>query len=96
MYTPKKIVGIGCTLVCCALLLCGCGEDRPQKEQKKEGGATVQQQLGKEAAQAIKEPTVDARKAAQAQGNADQAIREAAQAVQPGTTGQEKRKLEGC
>lgn len=96
MYIPKKIVGIGCTLACCAVLLCGCGEDRQQKEQKKEGGATVQQQLGKDAAQAIKEPTVDARKAAQAQGNADQAIREAAQAVQPAAPGQEKKKLEGC
>ena len=96
MYTPKKIVGIGCALACCAVLLCGCGEDRQQKEHKKEGGASVQQQLGKEAAQAIKEPTIEARKAAQAQGNADQAIKEAAQAVQPGSTGQEKRKLEGC
>lgn len=95
MSTLTKLAGFGCTLACCALLLGGCGEDRAQKEQKKEG-ATVQQQLGKEAAQAVKEPTIEARKAAQAQGNADQAIKEAAQAVQPGTTGQEKRKLEGC
>ena len=96
MDTLKKITGIGCTLACCAVLLCGCDEDRQQKEQKKEGGATVQQQLGKEAAQAIKEPTIEARKAAQAQGNADQAIKEAAQAVQPAAPGPEKKKLEGC
>ena len=94
MNTLKKMTGIGCTLACCALLLCGCGED--QKDQKKEGGPTVQQQLGKDAAQAIKEPTLEARKAAQTQENATQAIKEAAQEMKPGASGQEKRKLEGC
>lgn len=93
MTTTKKHLIPWVTLALCASLLLGCSEEPKHKTETKGG---VQQQLGKEAAQAVKEPVMEANKAAQAQGNADQATKEAAQAVQPGTTGQDKKKLEGC
>lgn len=93
MNNTKKSLRVGAAFALCFTLLLGCSEEPKQKTETK---ASVQQQLGKEAAKAVKEPVIEARKAAQAQENTDQAIRAAAQDGQPGTTGQEKKKLEGC
>ncbi len=93
MNNTKKSLRLGAAFALCLTLLLGCSEEPKQKTETK---ANVQQQLGKEAAKAVKEPVIEARKAAEAQGKADQAIKEAAQDVKPGATGQEKKKLEGC
>lgn len=93
-------------LACCAGLLAGCSEDQSKKQEKT--GMSKQEQMGKEAAQALKQPMEDARKAAaEVSGKADQALKEVVgdtrKAIEnsPLVPGQEavkekKKKLEGC
>lgn len=65
----------------CTLMLVGCGEEQPKKETKKE--LTVQEQLGREAAQNIQQPLDKARKAAEQAGQrANQLIDRATEATQ--------------
>ncbi len=106
MQPMKTIQRALVILACCAGLLAGCSEDQAKKQEKT--GATRQEQLGKEAAQALKQPVEDARKAAaEVGGKADQALKEVAgdakKAIEtsPPIPGQEaikekKKKLEGC
>jgi molecular chaperone DnaK (HSP70) len=78
MLTTKKIVCTCTALALCSLVLFGCGEDQEKKSEKK--GVTVQQQLGKDAAQSIQKPLEDARKAAaQVEEKANQVIDSAAE-----------------
>jgi len=97
-----------CTLAgmaLCTLLLGGCSGDQDKKEEKKT--LTVQEQMGKDAAQALQKPLDEARQtAAQVGAKADQALQEvtdgAKKAAQdagltPNQSGaKEKKKLEGC
>lgn len=100
----KKGVCAVAGLVLCAMTLCGCSGDQEKKEQKKP--MTVQEQMGKEAAEALQKPMDEARKAAaQVEAKADQALKETAEGakkaiqeagVLPPQSGKEKKKLEGC
>ena len=103
MYSRKTLVRALVLLICCAGLLVGCSEDQSKKQEKT--GTSKQEQMGKEAAQALKQPMEDAKKAAaEVSGKADQAIKEATsdakKAVEtsplvPGAF-KDKKKLEGC
>ena len=60
---------------------------------------TAQEQVGKDAAQAVQKPLEEARKAAQAETGAAQTLKDTARDAQPAAQnngGKEKRKLEGC
>jgi hypothetical protein len=89
----------------CSLLIGGCSGDQGKKEEKKQ--VTTQEQMGKDAAQALQKPMDEARKtAAQVEAKADQAMKEASEGIKkaaqdagvtPGPAGgKEKKKLEGC
>ncbi|ADW18514.1 hypothetical protein Despr_2373 [Desulfobulbus propionicus DSM 2032] len=78
MFTTKKIACTCTALALCAVMLFGCGEDQEKKTEKKD--VTVQQQLGKDAAQSVQQPLEDARKAAEQAGEkATQVIDSAAE-----------------
>ena len=93
----KKLVVAFTGLALCSLTLWGCSGDQEKKQEKKT--PTVQQQLGQDAAQSVQKPLAEARKAAQAETEANQAVKDAAGAVQPAAPeagGKEKKRLEGC
>lgn len=80
MCSVKKMVLACAAMTLCAVMLLGCGEDQPQKEAPKK--ATVQEQLGREAADSLQQPLEKARKAAQQAGHqANQLIDSAAKAT---------------
>ena len=93
----KKLVVAFTGLALCSLTLWGCSGDQEKKQEKKT--PTVQQQLGQDAAQSVQKPLAEARKAAQAETGANQAVKDAAGNVQPAAPeagDKEKKKLEGC
>jgi hypothetical protein len=102
----KTILRTLMILACCAGLLVGCSEDQSKKQEKT--GMSKQEQMGKEAAQALKQPVEDAKKAAaEVSGKADQALKEVAgdakKAIEnsnliPGQAAskEKKKQLEGC
>lgn len=100
----KRIACALAGLALCSMTLCGCSGDQEKKEEKKT--MTVQEQMGKEATEALKKPMDEARKAAaQVEAKADQALKETAEGakkaiqdsgVLPAQSGKEKKKLEGC
>lgn len=93
----KKLIVAFAGLALCSLTFWGCSGDQEKKQEKKT--PTVQQQLGQDAAQSVQKPLAEAHKAAQAETGANQAIKDAAGAVQPAAPeagGKEKKKLEGC
>jgi len=102
--TAKRIACALAGLAVCTLTLWGCSSDQEKKEEKKT--MSVQEQMGKEAAQALQKPMDEARKAAaQVEAKADQALKETAEGakkaiqesgVLPAQSGKEKKKLEGC
>ena len=106
MLTTRKFVSVLTILWACSLLLGGCSGDQGKKEEKKT--VTVQEQMGKDAAQALQKPMEEARKtAAQVEAKTEQAVKEMADgakkaAQEAGLTpagqagGKEKKKLEGC
>jgi len=105
MRTAKTMVRAFAGMALCALMLGGCSGDQEKKEEKKT--LTVQEQMGKEAAQALQKPLDEARKtAAQVGAKADQALQEVADGAKkaaqeagltPNQAGaKEKKKLEGC
>ncbi|MGD9948320.1 MAG: hypothetical protein AB7U29_07555 [Desulfobulbus sp.] len=85
MKQAGLIVTLLTTTVLCALLLSGCSEDQQAKDKKK---ATVQEQIGRDAAKSIQKPMNEAREAAELQSAGDQKIKAAAQS--------NHEKLEGC
>ena len=105
MNTVKKLTFAFTALTLCSMVLWGCSEDQNKKQEKKT--ATVQEQMGKDAAQALQKPTEEARKtAAQVEAKADQALKDGTDGAKKGaqetspapkaTEGKEKKKLEGC
>jgi hypothetical protein len=106
MSTTYKAGSILTILGLCTLLMVGCSGDQGKKEEKKT--VTVQEQLGKDAAQALQKPMEEARKTViQVEAKTEQATKEmadgakkTAQEAELPTTGQtggkEKKKLEGC
>ena len=106
MSTTKKTISILTTLGLCTLLMGGCSSDQDKKDEKKT--VTVQEQLGKDAAQALQKPMEEARKtAAQVEVKTEQAVKEMADGTKKAsqeagltpasqTSGKEKKKLEGC
>ena len=72
MMTTKKIACLFAGLALCSMTFWGCSSDQEKKEEKKT--MTVQEQMGKDAAQALQKPMDEARKAAaQVEAKADQA-----------------------
>lgn len=106
MLPTKRFVSILTCLGLCTLLMSGCSGDQDKKEEKKT--VTAQEQLGKDAAQALQKPMEEARKtAAQVEAKTEQAVKDMAEgakktAQEAGLTpagqtgGKEKKKLEGC
>lgn len=106
MPSAKKAIPFLTALALCFLLLGGCSGDQGKKEEKKT--VTVQEQLSKDAAQALQKPMEEARRtAAQVEAKTEQAVKEMADgakkaAQEAGLTpanlagGKEKKKLEGC
>jgi len=105
MITAKNIACAFAGLALCSMTLWGCSGEQEKKEEKKT--MTVQEQMGKEAAQALQKPVDEARKAAaQVEAKADQALKETTEGAKKATqeTGvlpsqsgvKEKKKLEGC
>lgn len=106
MLTTKKFVSILASLGLCALLMVGCSGDQGKKEEKKT--VTAQEQVGKDAAQALQKPMEEARKtAAQVEVKTEQAMKDMAEGAKKAaqeagvppagqTGGKEKKKLEGC
>jgi len=92
----QKIIAVCTGLALCTLTLMGCSGDQEKKQEQKP--PTVQQKIGQEAAQSVQKPLEEARKAAQAETGANQAIKDAAGNVPAATEtgGKEKKKLEGC
>lgn len=96
---------LAAALALCSLLLAGCSGDQDKKEEKKT--VTVQEQRGKEAAQALRKPLEEARKTeVQLEAKADEAMKDVAEGAKkaaqdagltPNASGaKEKKKLEGC
>ena len=93
-------------LACCAGLLTGCSEDQSKKPQKTT--LSAQEQRGKEAAEAIKQPINEAQKMADQVGaKADRALQEGGEepnkgvqlpppAPAPTQEPAKKKRLEGC
>jgi hypothetical protein len=105
MNTVKKLTFAFTALTLCSMVLCGCSEDQNKKQEKKT--VTVQEQMGKDAAQTLQKPIEEARKTAvQVEAKADQASKDVAEGAKKGaqetspapksTDGKEKKKLEGC
>ena len=106
MLTTKQFVSALTALGLCTLLMGGCSGDQGKKEEKKT--VTVQEQMGKDAAQALQKPMEEARKtAAQVEAKTEQAMKEIAYGAKKAaheagltpagqTGGKEKKKLEGC
>jgi len=105
MNTVKKLTFAFTALALCSMVLCGCSEDQNKKEGKKT--VTVQEQMGKDAAQTLQKPMDEARKtAAQAEAKTDQALKDGTDGAKKGAQetspapkaaeGKEKKKLEGC
>lgn len=105
MKTVKKLTFAFTALTLCSMVLWGCSEDQNKKQEKKT--VTVQEQMGKDAAQALQKPMGEARKtAAQVEAKTDQALKDGtdgakkgAQEISPApkaTEGKEKKRLEGC
>jgi hypothetical protein len=105
MITAKKIAYAFAGMALCSIALWGCSEDRGKKEEKKT--VTVQEQMGKEAAQTLQKPLEEARKTAvQVEAKTDQALKDIADGTKksaqeagivPTEKGsKEKKKLEGC
>lgn len=102
--TTKKIACLFAGLALCSMTFWGCSSDQEKKEEKKT--MTVQEQMGKDAAQALQKPMDEARKAAaQVEAKADQALKETAEGAKkalqesgglPAQSDKEKKKLEGC
>ena len=101
----KKICIAIASLALSAFLLAGCSEDQAKKQEKK--AVTTQEQMGKDAAAALKKPVEEAKKtAAEVSSKADQALKEVAgeakkaaqeAGISPNPAGgQTKKKLEGC
>jgi len=97
MRTTQKIAYAFAGMALCSMSLWGCSGDQGKKEEKKT--VTAQEQVGKDAAQAVQKPLEEARKAAQTETEAAQALKDTARDTQPAAQnsgGKEKRKLEGC
>ncbi len=97
MRTTQKIAYAFASMVLCSMTLWGCSGDQGKKEEKKT--VTAQEQMGKDAAQAVQKPLEEARKAAQSETGAAQALKDTARDTQPAAQnsgGKEKKKLEGC
>ncbi len=94
MLTIKKIVYTATGMVLCSMILLGCSEDQGKKQENKM--ETTQERIGKEAAQNLKKPMEDARKAAQLGTERVETLNEAARDTKPRAGGKEKKKLEGC
>lgn len=106
MLTTYKAGSLLTILGLCTLLMVGCSGDQDKKEEKKT--VTAQEQLGKDAAQALQKPMEEARKtAAQVEAKTEQAVKEMADGAKKAaqdagltpagqTGGKEKKKLEGC
>ncbi|MDR2550879.1 MAG: hypothetical protein LBD10_11845 [Desulfobulbus sp.] len=91
MHSAKTHIHILLGLTLCLFVLGGCSGDQGKKEEKKT--VTVQEQMGADAAQAVKKPLEDAQKAAAGVEAAQQKAQEAGATPQPV---KEKKKLEGC
>ena len=105
MNTVKKLIFAFTGLALCSMVLWGCSEDQNKKQEKKT--VTVQEQMGKDAAQALQKPVEEARQAkTQVEAKNDQALQDvtegtkkATQETSPApkaTEGKEKKRLEGC
>lgn len=97
MKHTQKIIAACTGLALCTLTLFGCSGDQEKKQEKKP--PTVQQKIGQDAAQSVQKPLEEARKAARAETGANQAVKDAADNMQPAAPeagGKEKKKLEGC
>jgi len=105
MNTVKKLTFAFTGLALCSMVLWGCSEDQNKKQEKKT--VTVQEQMGKDAAQALQKPMEEARKTAvQVEAKTDQTSKDVAEGAKKGaqetgpapkaTEGKEKKKLEGC
>ena len=81
MHSAKTHLHILLGLTLCLFMLGGCSGDQGKKEEKK--AMTVQEQMGADAAQAIKKPLEDAQRAAAGVEAAQQAALEAGRASQP-------------
>jgi len=105
MITTKKAACAFAAMALCSMMLWGCSGDQEKKEEKKP--LTVQEQMGKDAAQTLQKPLEEARQTAErveaktsqalkeTTGEAKKADQEAGLAPnQPGA--KEKKKLEGC
>ena len=76
------------------MILVGCSEDRGKKPENKT--ETTQERIGRDAAQNLKKPMEDARKAAQLGTERVETLNEAARDTKTQAGGKEKKKLEGC
>ena len=106
MLTTKKTIYAVTAIAFCSMLLLGCSGDQEKKPEKKT--ETKMEQIGKQAAQDLRKPLEDARKAAAEAGAVtskalNEAARETKSSIQEATgtgqqqkNGKEKKKLEGC
>lgn len=105
MNTVKKLTFAFTALTLCSMVLWGCSEDQNKKQEKKT--VTVQEQMGKDAAQALQKPVEEARQAkTQVEAKNDQALQDATEGTKKApqetgpapkaTEGKEKKRLEGC
>ncbi|MCL2459523.1 MAG: hypothetical protein FWF31_11930 [Desulfobulbus sp.] len=81
MHSAKTHIHILLGLALCLFVLGGCSGDQGKREEKK--AMTVQEQMGADAAQAIKKPLEDAQRAAAGVEAAQRAALEAGRASQP-------------
>ncbi len=96
MFTTRKMTYAFTVMALCSLCLLGCSEEQEKNPVKTE---TVQEQVGKEAAQQLQKPLDEAHQAAEALKDAAEETKQRAQepdAAKTQASGKEKYKLEGC